>query len=574
MIFFRVPDGLNGRARVRVRERERSAALRDETASQVRTRPRTRTRTRPFIRVSLASTFTLLAPMLLQAQDGKAVYDKWCAGCHGVDGKGTGPAASHMLPRPRDFTTGVYQIRTTANSELPTDDDIMRVINEGMPGTAMPGWSTVLSQRERTQLVTHLKSFSHFFKQAKEPPKPLSFGKAPGSDQKRIENGKEFYTKIECFKCHGRGGRGDGQSAPTMEDDAKNPIRPADLTEPWFFNGGPTVEDIYRRLRTGLDGTPMPTFSDLIESKFMTDSDLWDVALYVRSLAPEKLPQVRDVVKASEVTGNLPNSPADSAWSAAEPFYIPLVGQIILKPRWFAPTVDGVWVQALHNGNELALRVSWNDPSKSPDPQWNEWQARILSSMEPKDELGEAGAAGPNASAAPSAQAPASSNLPDMLVVQFPPTIPTGMERPYFLMGTNGKPTYLWKWQSDANAPVEARGKGFGNIETLSGGQLTGAAQFDQGQWRVVFRRPLISSDSANRLSFRAGVAIPMAVFAWDGNNGESGKRGSISTWYYVYLDQKTPSTVYATPLATIALTAGLGLLFVRNAKKRKDEED
>jgi hypothetical protein len=87
-----------------------------------------------------------------------------------------------------------------------------------------------------------------------------------------------------------------------------------------------------------------------------------------------------------------------------------------------------------------------------------------------------------------------------------------------------------------------------------------------------VFKRPLASTDSANRLNFRAGVAIPMAVFAWDGNNGESGKRGSISTWYYVYLDQKTPSAVYATPLATVALTAGLGLLFVRNARKRKDE--
>jgi DMSO reductase family type II enzyme heme b subunit len=147
------------------------------------------------------------------------------------------------------------------------------------------------------------------------------------------------------------------------------------------------------------------------------------------------------------------------------------------------------------------------------------------------------------------------------------------MERPYFLMGTASKPTYLWKWQSDATALVEAKGKGFGNIEAYPSGQLTGAAEFNQGQWRVMFKRPLASSDSTNRLSFRTGVAIPMAVFAWDGNNGESGRRGSISTWYYIYLDQKTPSTVYATPLATIALTAGLGLLFVRNAKKRREDE-
>jgi hypothetical protein len=106
----------------------------------------------------------------------------------------------------------------------------------------------------------------------------------------------------------------------------------------------------------------------------------------------------------------------------------------------------------------------------------------------------------------------------------------------------------------------------------LPNSQLSGTSSFDQGEWSVVFRRPIVSADSANRLSFRSGVAIPMAVFAWDGNNGETGTKGSISTWYYIYLDQKTPRTVYTAPVATIALTAGLGLLFVRRAQKRRDE--
>jgi len=516
-------------------------------------------------------------------QEGKALYDKWCAGCHGVDGKGAGPAATWMLPRPRDFTTALYQIRTTASGQLPTDADIRRIIDEGMPGTAMPGWKTLLSEAERDQLVTYLKSFSQFFKNQKEPEKALAFSKEPGGGDEAIANGKTFYDKIECWKCHGRAGRGDGPSAPTQEDDNKHPIRPADLTESWYFNGGGTVEDIYRRLRTGLDGTPMPSFSDLIDSKFMTEDDLWNVAQYVRSLSPEDPPRVRDVVRAPEIQGNLPTTPADSAWNAAERFYIPLVGQIVLKPRWFAPTVDGVWVQALHNGQELALRLTWHDPSKSPDPAWNEWQQRVTAFMEPHESPGDAPASRPateagtpNApAAAPAPQVPATpGGLPDMLVVQFPKTIPTGMEKPYFLMGTSSKPVYLWKWQSDTNAGVEATGKGFGNMQPFPSSQLTGTAAFDQGEWSLVLRRPLASADSVERLSFRPGIAIPMAVFAWDGNNGEGGTRGSISTWYYIYLDQKTPKTVYATPLATIALTAGLGLLFVRNAQKKKKDEE
>ena len=89
----------------------------------------------------------------LSAQDGddlgRVTYDRWCAGCHGVDGTGNGPGAEYMLPRPRDFTQALYQIRTTGSGELPTDDDILDIIDRGMPGTTMPGWEELLSDDER-----------------------------------------------------------------------------------------------------------------------------------------------------------------------------------------------------------------------------------------------------------------------------------------------------------------------------------------------------------------------------------------------------------------------------------------
>ena len=66
----------------------------------------------------------------------------------------------------------------------------------------------------------------------------------------------------------------------------------------------------------------------------------------------------------------------------------------------------------------------------------------------------------------------------------------------------------------------------------LSDGGLEGAAEFDEGQWRLALRRTIAASDDA-RLGFEEGVAIPMAFFAWDGSSGESGKRGAVSTWYF-----------------------------------------
>src|SRR2546422_8808014 len=218
---------------------------------------------------------------IVMAQDtaaGRQVYTKWCAGCHGADGKGDGEGARHMIPPPRDFTgNAVYQIRSTASGDLPTDADLLRSIDEGLSGTAMPAWKTRLSDRQRRDVLAYIKAFSTAFSDTTLRPKPLAFSGAPGggtsAEARRV--GRPFYDSSGCRKCHGDQGRGDGPSAPTLKDDAGYPIFAADLHQNWPFRGGGTVEDIYRRLRTGLDGTPMPSFSDLIDQKFLTERELW-----------------------------------------------------------------------------------------------------------------------------------------------------------------------------------------------------------------------------------------------------------------------------------------------------------
>src|SRR6185503_4339467 len=106
------------------------------------------------IRGALALVTLVLAARPLAAQEaavnerGKAVYNKWCAQCHGSEGAGDGPAAHYMVPRPRDFTAALYQIRSTASGLLPTDDDIMHAIDEGLPGTTMPAWKEHLSSAD------------------------------------------------------------------------------------------------------------------------------------------------------------------------------------------------------------------------------------------------------------------------------------------------------------------------------------------------------------------------------------------------------------------------------------------
>src|SRR5260221_9725788 len=114
----------------------------------------------------------------------------------------------------------------------------------------------------------------------------VDLGQGPSGGEQGRKVGRQFYDSIGCRKCHGDQGRGDGPSATTLKDDAGLPIFAADLHQNWRFNGGDDVTAIYHRLRTGLDGTPMPSFSDLIDQKFLTADELWHLAQYVRSLSP------------------------------------------------------------------------------------------------------------------------------------------------------------------------------------------------------------------------------------------------------------------------------------------------
>ena len=511
-------------------------------------------------RIIAAAVFLSVGPTVRpsDAQDttaGKIVYQKWCAGCHGDNGAGDGVGAKHMIPPPRDFTGAIYQIRTTASGQIPTDADLMRSIDEGLHGTAMPGWKTRLSDRERRDVLAYIKSFSSFFADTTQHPEVLKFGKEPsgGTSKEALQVGRQFYDSIGCRKCHGDQGRGDGPSAPTLKDDAGHPIFAADLHENWRFNGGPTTTDIYERLRTGLDGTPMPSFSDLLDQKFLTETELWRVAEYVHSLSPSEPPVVRDVIHAPLVTHALPRSPDDSAWNAVDTYWFPLVGQVIHKSRWFAPAVTGVWVKAVHTADSIALRVVWDDRSQSPDPDWLAHVGRVLAAVQSDDSTPEQPAL-----------------WPDQLAVQFPVAIPTGMERPYFLMGSANGPVYQWRWVSSSrDAAVAGLARGIERFDPLPQSGVAVQASYDHGEWRVVFTRALASPDTASQLPFRSGRAIPVAFFAWDGSNGEHGTRMAVSTWYFLALDEPVPARVFISPVLAMVLTLGLGLVVVWRAQQK-----
>jgi mono/diheme cytochrome c family protein len=209
---------------------------------------------------------------------GAKLYAQHCALCHGPDGRGNGPAAPSMIPRPRDFTLGQYKYKTTQADAPPTEDDLFATVRDGLPGAAMPYFSDLMSEAELRAVVRYVESMSEVFgteaEPAPRPPQPTPV--APSAGQQSVERGKKLYTDSGCAACHGADLRG-GKVYP----DAKgHPLIARDLTAPWAFRGGASREAVWLRLTVGMASGPMPSFGATL-----SDEERWALADFIGSAA-------------------------------------------------------------------------------------------------------------------------------------------------------------------------------------------------------------------------------------------------------------------------------------------------
>ena len=292
-----------------------------------------------------------------ERESGKKLYLKYCSQCHGEKGNGEGYATPHLRPRPRDFTSGKFKIRTTPNGALPTHRDLVNIIRRGMPYTSMPAWPT-LSDQEVSELAYFITTFSADFTNPENVPKPVELPSAPGSTNASIELGKKLYVDTGCVKCHGTLGRGDGPSAPTLTDDAGHPIRAADLAQSWTFRGGSSREDIFRTMSTGLNGTPMPSFADALKPE-----ERWAITDFIASLSGSNGPGYTNLVVAKHVKDPIDLTKGAAIFASASVARFPIIGQIMEPGRSFHPPTTSVSVQAVYDAESIALLVRWHDMS-------------------------------------------------------------------------------------------------------------------------------------------------------------------------------------------------------------------
>ncbi len=513
-----------------------------------------------------------------QRQSGKTLYLKYCSQCHSEKGDGEGHAAPHLRPRPRNFTTGKFKVRTTPNGALPTHQDLVNIIRRGMPYTSMPAWPD-FSDQEVSDVAYFLTTFAPDFSKPENAAQPVPLPGAPKATTESAELGKKLYEESGCVKCHGTLGRGDGPSAPTLKDDWGYPIRAANLTQPWAFRGGGGREDIFRTMSTGLNGTPMPSFLEAL-----TPEQRWAIADFIVSLSPGSGPGYANLVVARHVGERIDLARGAASFASAPVARFPIVGQIMEPGRAFHPPATSVTVQAIYDAESIALLVRWHDMSAEktgtnglslPVPPEEEEEAATGAAA---GEGASAGATGSvsgeaqdpfaEAEAAPSGQP---SEFSDAVAIQIPSQVPAGARKPYFLFGDAQNPVDLWFFNLAGSDPLQFTGRGSGDIAPNATGDLTGAASYDQGEWSVIFKRPLRTASGA---PFSPGEFMPVALSVWDGVSRERGNRRGLTTWYAVYVEAAVVPSAVGPMVKTALLILALELAVIGWVRRRYGSRD
>ena len=452
-----------------------------------------------------------------QRQAGKELYSRYCIHCHGADGDGQSDASPYFHPRPRDFTGGKYKIRTTASGELPTDQDIKNVIRKGMPFTGMPPFPAFTDQ-ELANLTYYLKAFSEDFSDPDFIVPPLSLPDPPKITEESVIRGREVFMQNECFKCHGEQGRGNGPSAPTLENDLGEFIRAADLTKPSTFRGGPTRKDIYRTFTTGLNGTPMPSYQDPI-----AEEDRWHLVNYIDSLGEGDAANFDSAVVAQRMEGSIDLEWAEYVFLGVKGARFPIVGQVIEPGREFFPSANAVEVKAVYNEEKVAFLLTWHD--MRPDRKGQNAPGLPVKRFEDR---------GPSGITAQPAAGEGSLKYSDAVALQFPFNPPEGFKKPYLFRGDSKNPVDLWF--IDLANPNEVKtytGSGFDALTLEKRDKVTAISAYEDGKWTVVLERKRSVEEG---LSFEPGEFVPFAISIWDGFNEEHGAKCGITGWYSVYL--------------------------------------
>lgn len=230
-------------------------------------------------------------------------------------------------------------------------------------------------------------------------------------------------------------------------------------------------------------------------------------------------------IRSHFLEGELPSAADDAVWAKVSSLTVPLSGQVITRPVWPEPTARALVVRSLHNGAEIAFLLEWQDNTKN-------------------DRL-------------------TPGTFRDGVAIG----LPLGDAPAFFCMGQLDHYINIWHWKADWQSDIDRRasrqtekkeggvrtfeviprrvssvedliGGGFSTLTTKEKqGRIQGKAQWKDGVWRVVMRRPLSSEEQENEAKLVPGRVQTVSFAVWNGENKERNGQKSVAPWFQLSID-------------------------------------
>ncbi|MDT7044148.1 ethylbenzene dehydrogenase-related protein [Candidatus Nitronereus thalassa] len=235
------------------------------------------------------------------------------------------------------------------------------------------------------------------------------------------------------------------------------------------------------------------------------------------------------VIRSHFREGEVPSFPSDKDWESLAPIPIPLSGQIITRPVWPEPSAKVISVRSIHNGQDISFLIEWQDATKN-------------------EQL-----------------------TPGVFRDGAALALPLGDAPAFFCMGQLDHYVNIWHWKADWQSDVDRRaarakerkrqeggirrfeviprrpssvedliGGGFSTLTSKSSqGTIKGQAEWKNGFWRVVMKRPLTQQgdDKENEATLIPGRMQAVSFAVWNGEYKERNGQKAVASWLQLLVD-------------------------------------
>ncbi len=227
---------------------------------------------------------------------------------------------------------------------------------------------------------------------------------------------------------------------------------------------------------------------------------------------------------------NALSSPTGGTWSDVEAVTVPLSSAPSGLPNANDVATGSVDVKAARTDSTMYVRLQWADDSEN------------TTAGSPTD-------------------------FADAVAMQMPQE--TG-SHPAIALGSQQNPVNVWYWNAEEGTE-EIMAGGPGSITSMNEASVQTSAQYQDGEWTVVFARDLtVEGEQRTQIEMQNDVDAAFAV--WDGGNDERSGRHAVSNWFHYPLGPQPTGPPFQTLLWAVAGIVIVAIVLVTVVAVRRTE--